>query len=70
MDMNVVQLELDQDTDLMPHNQVVALPTSPDPEAEQVPSDQGDIDIFEDNLEAEMHNIYFEELQHKVMQSC
>ena len=42
MDMDVVKLELDHDIDLMPQNQEVTPPTSPDLEAEQVPSDQGD----------------------------
>lgn len=67
MDTNVVHLELDQDTDLMPHNQEVNQPTSPDLEAEKFPGDQGDTDILEDNPEADMHNILLEESQHMVM---
>ena len=62
MDMDRVQLEPDQDIDLMPQNKEFTPPASPDPEAQQVPSDQGDTKILEDNPEAEMHNISFDEL--------
>lgn len=68
IDTDVVQPELDQDIDLMPHNQDVTLPSSPDMEAEIVQSDQGDTDILEDNLEADVHNICFNESQHKFVQ--
>lgn len=66
----MVQPESDRDIDLMPQNQEVTPPNSPDPEVEQVPSDQGDTEILEDNPEAEMHNISFNESQHRVVQSC
>lgn len=52
----------------MPQNQEVTPLNSPNLEAEQVSSDQGDIKILKDNLEAVMHNIYFNELQHRVVQ--
>lgn len=53
----------------MPHHQEVDPLASLDPEAEQVPSDQGDTEILGDNLEGEMHNISFNESQHRVVQS-
>ena len=49
MDTNMVKLELYQDIDLMPQYQEVNPLTSLDLEAEQVPSDQGDTEILEDN---------------------
>lgn len=61
--MDMVQLESDQYIDLMPRNQEVTPPTSSNLEVEQVPSDQGDIEILEDNLEADMHNKSFDESQ-------
>ena len=51
----------------MPQNQEVTPPASPDLEAKQVPRDQGDIKILEYNLEAEMHNISFDESQNRVV---
>ena len=42
------QEELEQDIDLMPHHQEVDPPTSLHLENEQVPSDQGDIEILGD----------------------
>ena len=63
------QQELEQDIDLMPHHQEVNPPTSPHPEEEKVPSDQGETEILGDNLEEEMHNISFDESQHRVLQS-
>lgn len=50
----------------MPKDQEV---TPPDPGAEQVLSVQGDIEILEDNPEANVHNISFDESQHRVVQS-
>ena len=64
------QPELEQDIDLMPYYQEFDPPNSPNSEVEKVLSDQGDIEILGDNLEEEMHNISFDESQHKVMQSC
>ena len=69
MDTNVVQPELDLDIELMPKNQEVTPPASPDPEAKKFPSNQGDTEILEDNLEVDVHNISFEESQHIVVQS-
>jgi len=69
MDMDMVHPKLDQDTNLMPHNQEVTPLASLDTEAEIVPSDQGDTNILEDNPKVEMHNISFDESQHKVVQS-
>ena len=63
----MVQPEKDQDMDLMPKDQEVTPPASLDLEVEQVPSDQGDTEILEDNLEADVHNIYFDDSQHRVM---
>lgn len=61
--------ELEQDINLMPHHQEVELPTSPRPDDEKVSSDQGGIEILGDQAEGEMHNISFNESQHKVVQS-
>lgn len=69
MNTNIVQPESDQDINLMPQDQEVTQPASPDPKVEQVPSDQGDTETLEDNLEVDMHNISFNESQHKVVQS-
>jgi len=49
MDTDVVQPEKDHDMDLVPKDQEVNPPTSPDPGVEQVLSDQGDTEILEDN---------------------
>jgi len=46
MDMDVVQPKHDQDKNLMPKDLEVTPPTSLDPGAKQVPSDQGDIEIL------------------------
>ena len=67
--MEMEQLESEQDIDLMPYNQVIDPLDSTNPEAEQVLSDQGDTEILEDNPEVEMHNISFDKLQHRVVQS-
>lgn len=64
------QQESEKDIDLMHHHKEVEPPASPHPEEEKVPSDQGDTEILGDNLEEEMHNISFDESQHRVLQSC
>lgn len=69
MDREMEHLESKQDIDLMPYNQEVNPPSSPNLEAEKVISDQGDIKILEDNLEAEFHNISFDESHHRVVKS-
>lgn len=69
MDIDMEQHELEQDIIFVPHHQEVDPLASLDPEAEQVPSDQGDIEILGENLEGEMHNISFDESQHRVVQS-
>lgn len=66
----MVQPESNQDIDIMPQNQEVTQLASLDLKAEKVPSDEGDRKILEDNLEEEMHNISFEESQHRVVKSC
>lgn len=66
--MDVVQPKQDQDTDLMPKDLEITPPASPDPIIEQVPSAQGDNEILEDNLEADVHNICFDESQHIIVQ--
>ena len=53
----------------MPHRQEVDPPASLDLEVEQVPSDQDDTEILGDQPEGEMHNISFDESQHRVVQS-
>ena len=53
----------------MPYHQEVDPPASPYLEAEQVLSDQGDAKILGDNPKGEMHNISFDESQHRVVQS-
>ncbi len=60
---------MEQGIDLMPHHQKVKLPTSRDLDNEQVSSDQGGTDILGDQLEGEMHNISFDESQHRVVSS-
>lgn len=69
MDTDVVQPEKYQDIDLMPKNEEVTPPTLPDQGAEQVLNDQGDTEILEDNLKVDVHNISFNESQHRVVQS-
>ena len=66
----MVQQELEQDINLMPYHQEFNRLASSNLEAEQVPREQGDTDILGDNLEGEMHNISFDESQHRVVQSC
>jgi len=62
------QQELEQDIDLMPYHQEVDPPASSDSEAEQVPSEQGDTEILRDYPKGEMHNISFDESQHRFVQ--
>jgi len=69
MDNDMEQQELEQDIDLMPYHQEVDPPASLDPEVEQVPSDQRDTEILGDNKKGEMHNISFDESQHRVVKS-
>ena len=59
--------ELEQDIDLMPYHQEVEPPASSNLEVEQVLSDQGDTQILGDHSEGEMHNISFDESQHRVV---
>lgn len=59
--MKMEQPESEQDIDLMPYNQEVDPQASLDLKAEQVLSDQGDIEILEDNPKVDMHNISFDE---------
>jgi len=61
MDTNVVYLEKDPDIDLMPKDQEVTPLASPDLWAEQVPNDQGDTKILEENPKFDVHNISFNE---------
>lgn len=63
------QPELKKDINLMPYHQEVDPSASTDLEAEQVLSDQGDIDILEDNSEEEMKNTSFDDSQHNVVKS-
>lgn len=53
----------------MPYDQEVNTPTSPDLEAEKLMRNQGDIEILDDNLKEEMHNISFDKSQHRVLHS-
>ena len=53
----------------MPHHQEVYPPASLHLEDEKVPSDQGDTKILGDQLEGEMHNISFDESQHRFVKS-
>ena len=61
------QQELEQDTDLMPHQREVDSSASMHPNDEQVSDDQGGTEILGDQLETEMHNISFDESHHKVV---
>ena len=61
------QQELEQAIDLMPYHQEVDPPSSLDSKAKKVPSDQGDTEILGDNPEGDMHNISFDESQHRVV---
>ena len=58
---------LEQDIELMPYHREVDPPTSPDLEVEKVPNDERDTDMLGDNPEEEMHNISFDESQHRVV---
>ena len=49
--MDMEEQELEQDIDLMPYHHDVDPPASADLEEEQVPSDQGDIEILGDHPE-------------------
>jgi len=53
----------------MPHHKEVDSPASMHPDDEQVSNDQGGTEILGDQLEEEMHNISFDESQHRVVQS-
>jgi len=57
MDTYIEQQELEEEIDLMPYHQEVNPPSLLNPEVEQVPSDQGYIEILGDHWEGEMHNI-------------
>jgi len=61
IDTEMEKPKLELDIDLMPYYQEVDPLASPDLEAEQVPSDQGDTEILGDNPEEEMNNISFDE---------
>ncbi len=69
IDTNMEQQELEQDINLMPHHQEVNPLASPDLKVEQVPGDQGDIEILGDQPKGEMQNISFDELQDRVVKS-
>jgi len=62
------QQELEQDTEIIPHHKEVDSPTSMHRNEEQVSDDQGGTKIIGDQLEEEMHNISFDESQHRVVQ--
>lgn len=53
----------------MPYQQEVDLPSSLHLEDEQVSSYQGGIEILRDQPKGQMHNILFNESQHRVVQS-
>jgi len=59
------QQELEQDTDLMPHQREVDSPASMHPDDEKVSDDQGGTEILCGQLEAETHNISFDESHHR-----
>ena len=61
---------MEQDTDLMPHHKEVNSPASMHPDDGQVSNDQGGTKILGDQPEGEIHNISFDESQHRVVQSC
>jgi len=54
----------------MPHHKEVDSPASMHLADEKYMNDQGGTDILGDQLEEEMHNISFDESQHRVFQSC
>lgn len=68
MDTEMVQLEQDQDANLMPKATEVTPKASLDLAVEQVPSEQGDIVLLEDDPRADVYNIAFDESQHRVVQ--
>lgn len=61
--------KLYQEINLMPYHQEVHQPDSPYLEVEKVLRDQGDTEILGDNPKEEIHNISFDESQHRVVQS-
>jgi len=61
------QQELEQDTDFMPHHKEVDSPNSMHLEEEKVSDDQGGTKVLGDHSEEEMHNISFDESQHRVV---
>lgn len=58
---------MEQDTNIMLHHKEVESPTSMHLEEEKVSNYQGGIEILRDQLEEKMHNITFDESQHRVM---
>ena len=60
---------MEQDTNLMPHHKEVNSPTSLHPDDEKISNHQGGTKILGGKLEAEMHNISFDESHHRVVQS-
>ena len=69
LDADMEQQELEHDTYLMPHHKEVDSPALMHLEEEQVSDDQGGIEILGDRPGEEMHNISFDESQHRVVQS-
>ena len=69
MDTEMEQPKLEQEINLMPYHQQVNTLASTDLEAEKALSDQGDSKILGDNPEEEMHKIWFDESQHRVVKS-
>lgn len=69
LDAKMEQSKQDQDTDLMPKAIKVIPQASQNLVAEQVPSEQGDTNLLEDDLEADVYNIAFNESQHRVEQA-
>jgi len=67
LDVDMEQQELKQDTHLMLHHKEVDSPTSLHPDDEQVSNGQGGTKILGVQLEAEMHNISFNESHHNVV---
>ena len=66
--MKMEKPQLEQDIDLIHYPQEVDPLASLNAEVKQVLSDRGDTEILGDNLEEEMHNISFNESQHRVVQ--
>ena len=62
------QKELEQDTNLMPHNKAVNSPASMHLEEEKVSDDQVGTEILGDQPK-EGHKIMFDESQHRVVHS-